>query len=396
MRIFIFLILFTTYQLFAIINIETTKLEELKWPSGETLLTYFEKKGISQKLYYDLSETDKELCAEIAAEVKYQQLVDSSGKLKQAFIPISEEMQIHLSKTSDNEYKLDFVSIETMPIEQTIVIPISSSPYQDILNSTGNKALANEFIRAFNKSVSFNKLQVGDLVAIKYKHKIRMGRFFGTPEVDVAMIKSNGKANYVFKNDIDGRYYDEKARSLNTFFMRTPLQYKRISSPFDLKRFHPVLKIYRPHLGVDYAAPTGRQINAAADGKITFVGTKGGYGNTIEIQHKNGYKTLYAHLNGYSKNIKSGKNVKQGELIAYVGNTGLSSGPHLHFGVYLHGCAVDPLKVINSSRQELPTKEKQVFLKKANALKQDIENATKLESKPYKIDPFEYSSNLNT
>lgn len=396
MRIFIFLILFTTYQLFAIINIETTKLEELKWPSGETLLTYFEKKGISQKLYYDLSETDKELCAEIAAEVKYQQLVDSSGKLKQAFIPISEEMQIHLSKTSDNEYKLDFVSIETMPIEQTIVIPISSSPYQDILNSTGNKALANEFIRAFNKSVSFNKLQVGDLVAIKYKHKIRMGRFFGTPEVDVAMIKSNGKANYVFKNDIDGRYYDEKARSLNTFFMRTPLQYKRISSPFDLKRFHPVLKIYRPHLGVDYAAPTGRQINAAADGKITFVGTKGGYGNTIEIQHKNGYKTLYAHLNGYSKNIKSGKNVKQGELIAYVGNTGLSSGPHLHFGVYLHGRAVDPLKVINSSRQELPTKEKQVFLKKANALKQDIENATKLESKPYKIDPFEYSSNLNT
>lgn len=396
MRIFIFLILFTTYQLFAIINIETTKLEELKWPSGETLLTYFEKKGISQKLYYDLSETDKELCAEIAAEVKYQQLVDSSGKLKQAFIPISEEMQIHLSKTSDNEYKLDFVSIETMPIEQTIVIPISSSPYQDILNSTGNKALANEFIRAFNKSVSFNKLQVGDLVAIKYKHKIRMGRFFGTPEVDVAMIKSNGKANYVFKNDIDGRYYDEKARSLNTFFMRTPLQYKRISSPFDLKRFHPVLKIYRPHLGVDYAAPTGRQINAAADGKITFVGTKGGYGNTIEIQHKNGYKTLYAHLNGYSTNIKSGKNVKQGELIAYVGNTGLSSGPHLHFGVYLHGRAVDPLKVINSSRQELPTKEKQVFLKKANALKQDIENATKLESKPYKIDPFEYSSNLNT
>jgi murein DD-endopeptidase MepM/ murein hydrolase activator NlpD len=237
---------------------------------------------------------------------------------------------------------------------------------------------------------------VGDLVAIKYKHKIRMGRFFGTPEVDVAMIKSNGKANYVFKNDIDGRYYDEKARSLNTFFMRTPLQYKRISSPFDLKRFHPVLKIYRPHLGVDYAAPTGRQINAAADGKVTFVGTKGGYGKTIEIQHKNGYKTLYAHLNGYGKNIKSGKSVKQGELIAYVGNTGLSSGPHLHFGVYLHGRAVDPLKVINSSRQELPTKEKQIFLKKANVLKQEIENATKLESKPYKIEAFEQSSNLNT
>jgi murein DD-endopeptidase MepM/ murein hydrolase activator NlpD len=396
MRIFIFLILFTTYQLFAIINIETTKLEESPWPRGETLLTYFEKKGIPQHLYYDLSETDKELCAEIAAETKFQQLIDTSGKLKHALIPISEEMQIHISQTSDNEYKLDFVSIETMSIEQTIVMPISSSPYQDILSNTGNKALANEFIRAFNKSVSFNRLQVGDLVAIKYKHKIRMGHFFGTPEVDVAMIKSKAKANYVFKNDIDGRYYDEKARSLNTFFMRTPLQYKRISSPFDLKRFHPVLKIYRPHLGVDYAAPTGRQINAAADGKITFVGTKGGYGKTIEIQHKNGYKTLYAHLNGYAKNTKSGRNIKQGDLIAYVGSTGLSSGPHLHFGVYLHGRAVDPLKVINSSRQELPSKEKQIFLKKANILKQEIENATKLESKPYRIEAFEHSSNLNT
>lgn len=396
MRIFIFLILFTTYQLFAIINIETTKLEESPWPKGETLLSYFEKKGISQKLYYDLSETDKELCAEIAAEVKYQQLVDSSGNLKHTLIPISEEMQIHISNISGHDYKLDFVSIETMPIEQTIVIPISSSPYQDILNSTGNKALANEFIRAFNKSVSFNRLKVGDLVAIKYKHKTRMGNFFGTPEVDVAMIKSNGKTNYVFKNDLDGRYYDEKARSLNTFFMRTPLQYKRISSPFDLKRFHPVLKIYRPHLGVDYAAPTGRQINAAAEGKITFVGDKGGYGKTIEIQHKNGYKTLYAHLNNYAKNVKSGKNVKQGDLIAYVGSTGLSSGPHLHFGVYLRGRAVDPLKVINSSRQELPSKEKQIFLKRANVLKQDIENATKMESKPYKIEAFEQSSNLNS
>lgn len=395
---FLLLFFILTYQLFALISVETSNVEESSWPRGETLLTYFQKNKISQNLYFDLSTTDKELCAEIVAEVKFQQLFDSYGKLRHALIPISEEMQLHIYEAKDEPYgyKLDISSIETFDYEESINVAITSSPYQDILSNTGNKALANEIVRAFNKSIDFRKLQIGDIIAIKFKHKIRLGNFYGTPSIEVAMIESKKKPYYVFKNSDDGKYYDENGKSLDTFFMKVPLQYKRISSPFDPKRFHPVLKKIRPHYGVDFAAPTGRQIHAAADGKVTFVGTKGGYGKTIEIQHKNGYKTLYAHLNGYAKGMKSGKTVKQKDLIAYVGSTGMSTGPHLHFGVYLHGRAVDPMKVINSSREDLPPKEKKEFLKKAEILKKELKDNIDIEKKPFKIDSFENMLELNS
>lgn len=391
----ILLLLFViSYQLFALTSLQPNKIVEEPWKRGDTLLTFFNKHNIPHNVYFDLSSTDKELCAEIAAEVIFQTIYDAQENLRQVLIPLSEEMQIHIHVDNNNKYNLDIIPIEFQEIEDTIVIPVTSSPYQDILATTGNKALANELVRAYNKSLNFSRLQIGDLIAIKYKHKIRMGKFFGTPTIDVAMVEIRKTANYIFKNDDDGRYYDESGRSLNNFFLRTPLKYNRISSPFNLKRFHPVLKIYRPHFGVDYAAPVGRAINSAADGKIIFVGDKGGYGKTIEIQHSNGYKTLYAHLNGYAKGIRTGKNVKQGDLIGYVGSTGLSSGPHLHFGVYINGRAVDPIKIINSSRQELPQKEKKIFLAKANQLKKDLENAINLQPKPYKIEPFDIMSEI--
>ncbi|MDY0328055.1 MAG: peptidoglycan DD-metalloendopeptidase family protein [Arcobacteraceae bacterium] len=390
----LFVLLIITYNLFASISISTNKLLDSPWESGETLLTFLDKYGISQQIYFELSETDKELCAEITADTSFQRLLDESGRLTHVLIPISEEMQIHVYNLDANNYKLDIIPIEFREFEETLVIPVSTSPYQDILTNTGNKALANELIRAYNKSMNFRKLQQGDLIAIKYKHKIRMGTFFGTPHIDVAMVETRKKPNYIFKNDLDGRYYDSKGQSLTSFFLKTPLQYKRISSPFNLKRLHPILKTYRPHFGVDYAAPTGRRINSSADGKVVFVGTKGGYGKTIEIQHSNGYKTLYAHLNGFAKGIRSGKSVKQGDLIGYVGSTGASTGPHLHFGVYLHGRAIDPIKVINSSRRELPANEKKVFLAKAKILTQEIENAITLQPKYSKIETFELVSNL--
>ncbi|QOG11781.1 peptidoglycan DD-metalloendopeptidase family protein [Arcobacter sp. FWKO B] len=388
MKILLFIILIT-YNLYALTSLQSTKLEETSWPKGETLLTFLDKYNISQQIYFELSYTDKELCAEITADTTFQKLFDSQGLIQHVLIPISEEMQIHIHKVDGANYKLDIVPIEFQEIEQTLVLSIESSPYQDIVNQTGNKLLANELVRAFNKSLDFRRLRAGDLIAIKYKHKIRMGKYFGTPHIDVAMVEVRKTPNYIFKNDADGRYYDDKGRSLNSFFLQTPLQYNRISSPFDLKRFHPVLKIYRPHFGVDYAAPTGRRINSAADGRVIFVGNKGGYGKTIEIQHANGYKTLYAHLNGYAKGIRAGKNVKQGDLIGYVGTTGVSTGPHLHFGVYHHGRAVDPIKVINSSRKELPQKDKNIFLSKANTLKKEVELAIKSQPKPYKIESFE-------
>ena len=129
-------------------------------------------------------------------------------------------------------------------------------------------------------------------------------------------------------------YYDSKGRSLQGLFLRKPLNFTRISSPFTSRRFHPILKKYTAHHGVDYAAPYGTKVWAIADGKVSFLGRKGPLGNYIEIEHSNGYKTGYGHLRGFARGLKKGQRVEQKQTIGYVGSTGRSTGPHLHFNFY--------------------------------------------------------------
>ena len=161
------------------------------------------------------------------------------------------------------------------------------------------------------------------------------------------------KTYYIFQNPDDKRYYNEEGKSLTSFLLKIPLSYTRISSRFTKKRWHPVLKKYRAHLGVDFAAPTGRKVFATADGRIIHKGRKGGYGKAIIIRHNNGLKSLYGHLNSYSNKIKVGSWVRQGTFIGRVGSTGLSSGPHLHFGLYKNGKAINPLKMISVTKTTL-------------------------------------------
>lgn len=361
-----------------------SSLQEEVWWKGETLLTFFEKHQLSKDIYFNLSKTDKELCSEIYAGVLYQKMIDENGKFEQALIPISEEMQIHIFKNEEKKFVLDIIPIEFQEITQSITIPIQYSPYQDIVDTTGNKALANEFIIAFKKSVNFKRLRKNDLVSIVFKQKIRMGRYFGTPEILGASVQIRKKTYYIFQNPEDKRYYNDKAKSLTSFLLRIPLRYSRISSKFTLKRYHPILKRYRAHLGVDFAAPTGRRVNATADGKVIHKGRKGGYGKTVMIRHKNGLKSLYAHLNSFNNKIRVGSRVKQGQYIGRVGSTGRSTGPHLHFGIYKNGRAINPLKIISVTKTKLTGKKRKQFMKvvkkiKAELKKDPVEKALNIE-----------------
>jgi len=370
------------------LNLASNLQEEIWW-KGETLLTFFEKHKISKDIYFNLSKTDKELCSEIYAGVLYQMMIDKDGNLEQVLIPISEEMQIHIFKDSENKFTLDIIPIEFQEVTESITIPIQSSPYQDIVETTGNKALANEFIIAFKKSVNFKKLRKNDLVSIVFKQKVRLGRYFGTPEILGASVQIRKKVYYIFQNPDDKRYYNDKGKSLTSFLLRVPLRYTRISSKFTLKRYHPILKRYRAHLGVDFAAPTGRRVNATADGKIIHKGRKGGYGKTIMIRHKNGLKSLYAHLSSYNSKIKVGSYVKQGQYIGRVGSTGRSTGPHLHFGLYKNGRAVNPQSVISVTKTVLSGKKRKDFLKIVKSVKEELKQPTRKE--PLKIEKFELS-----
>ena len=386
MRVLFYFILFMNI-LFA------SEVKELKWSKGETLLTFLEKRSIANDIYFSLSKTDKELCSEISAGVTYQILLDKEDKIEQVLIPISEEMQLHIFKKK-NSYELDIIPIEFSEFEETIAIPIKSSPYQDIIESTGNKTLANEFIRVFKRSIDFRKMRKGDFVAVKFKQRIRMGRYFGAPKIEGAMVEVRKRKHYIFKNEQDEKYYDEKARSMTNFFFKVPLRYKRISSKFSYKRYHPILKRYRAHLGVDYAAPTGRRIYASAAGKVIHKGNKGGYGKTVVIRHSNGYKTLYAHMHKYSSKIRRGSYVKQGQHIGYVGSSGRSTGPHLHFGLYKNGRAINPQKVVRVAKSTLKGKKKKKFLKRINSVKKILHKQVAKASLPTKLDIFRLKSDI--
>jgi murein DD-endopeptidase MepM/ murein hydrolase activator NlpD len=140
-------------------------------------------------------------------------------------------------------------------------------------------------------------------------------------------------------------YYNLKGQSLRKSLLKSPLKYSYISSYFSKRRFHPILKIWRPHHGLDYVAPKGTPVSSIGDGIVSFKGRKGGYGNLVEIRHKNNFKTRYGHLSKFAKGLYQGKRVKMGELIGYVGSTGLSTGPHLHFELHKYGKPTNPLKV---------------------------------------------------
>jgi murein DD-endopeptidase MepM/ murein hydrolase activator NlpD len=140
-------------------------------------------------------------------------------------------------------------------------------------------------------------------------------------------------------------YYTPTGTNLRKAFLRSPLNYRRISSRFSYSRYHPILKIRRPHLGVDYAAPTGTPVVSVADGKVSFAGWKGGYGRYVKIKHTGGCYTAYGHLSRFARGVRKGARVSQGQVIGYVGSTGLSTGPHLDYRVQMQGRYVDPLRM---------------------------------------------------
>lgn len=360
-------------SIFLVISLSASTLHVEKWGKGETFLTFLEDNGLPLEIYYNLDREDQELAAEIMSGIRYKILKDRVGKIEQVLIPIGEELQLHLISHEDG-YELTTSPIVYQEERRVVTVKITRSPYQDIIDKTDNYLLAHEFSRAFKNSVNFKRLQKGDRVVIFYTKRTRLGRQFGSPEIEAAMVEIRGDRNYVFSFN-NGRFYDSKGKEVEGFFLAKPVNYHRISSGFTYKRFHPILKRYRAHLGIDYAARSGTPIKASGKGRVVHVGNKGGYGKTVIIDHQNGYRTLYAHMRGYAKGMKRGKWVKRGQTIGFVGSTGLSTGPHLHFGLYRNNRAINPNSVIRVTKSKLTGKKKEEFVVHKNRVKKDIEVA---------------------
>lgn len=352
-RYFILLILLTL-SLFA------AKVDHKKWKKGQDFEGYLEKHGISTAIVDALDKDDAQLLSEIDQNGRFYEMVASNGVLLQALIPTGEELQVHLFRSPEG-YKLEIIPIAYKKDTYITQLAVESTPYSDIVKYVKNRLLANEFTKVLKNSVNFRGIHKGDRLAIVYDQKMRLGLPIGTPDIKVALMDTKGKRNYVFKHS-DQKYYDENGQELIKKYLGKPLRNIRITSPFTQSRFHPVLKRWKAHLGTDFGARRGTPIMAAADGKVVFSGWKGGYGNVVEIQHEDGYKTLYAHQSRCK--ARTGQWVKRGEIIGYVGSSGRSTGPHLHFGLYKNGRAINPMQMVKFSSKGLGGKGKAAFLRR--------------------------------
>ncbi len=370
-----------------------SNIEKFSWPEGVSLLKFFEVSKIPLSLYYNLENEDQEVVSEIISGSDCYMLKDDDGEILQILIPVSNELQIQIYKDKFNQYKLTFTPIIYSVSHNTLSIEVNKSPYVDIIEATGNTTLANEFMIMFKNEVDFKKLQKGDKIVIIYDQKTRLERQFGDIKISAGMLESNGKAHYMYF--YDDKYYNENGKQVENFLLILPIYGARIASNFTPKRYHPILHRYRAHLGIDYAAPKGTKIYAAGGGKVTFVGRRNGYGNTVEISHGSNISTLYAHLNGFAKGIKKGVTVKQKQLIAYVGNTGLATGPHLHFGVYRNKVAVNPNSIVKVEKEQIVTKEQAKFKQLVKDTNENIRKILVSNENPKKLENFDNFVMLN-
>ena len=241
---------------------------------------------------------------------------------------------------------------------------ITSSLWGSIMEQNLPYALASEFENIYQWTVDFFGIQPGDSFKVVYDEKVVEGTSVGIGRIWGAEFTHNGKQYYAIPFTQDGKlqYWEANGESLRKQFLKAPLKYTRISSKFTNARLHPVYKVYRPHHGVDYAAPAGTEVHSVADGTVTFKGwDKGGGGNTLKIKHAGGLETLYLHLKSFAKGISVGTRVSQGDLIGYVGSTGTSTGPHLDFRIKKNGTPIDPLKMVQEPAEPISSANKAAF-----------------------------------
>ncbi|HQR51010.1 MAG TPA: peptidoglycan DD-metalloendopeptidase family protein [Methylophilaceae bacterium] len=210
-------------------------------------------------------------------------------------------------------------------------------------------SVAMQLVEIFSSDIDFHlDLRKGDHFSVVYEGSYNNGELVKAGRVLAAEFINDGNTyQAVLYQGEDGQsnYYTPNGKSLHKAFLRSPLEFSRISSGFSLARFHPVLQKFRAHKGVDYAAPTGTGVKATADGTVAFVGTQGGYGNVIMLQHQGGATTVYGHLSRFAPGLRNGQKIAQGEIIGQVGMSGMATGPHLHYEFRVNGVHRDPLKV---------------------------------------------------
>ncbi len=345
--------------------------------SGDNLSLLFQRAGLSDTSLYELmsgNSTTKQLTRLYPGQKFRFQITD--GKLQSLTYQKNRLETIEYTRTDTG------FSDKTITQKPDIHVAYREGTIINSLFLAGTDAgmeesLIMELASIFGWDIDFAlDIRTNDNFRVIYEEKFLEGEKFGNGPILAAEFTNQGKTfRAVRYTDSKGNsnYFTPKGKSMRKAFLRTPVDFARISSHFNLKRRHPVLNRIRAHKGTDYAAPTGTPIKAAGDGRVTWAGTKGGYGRTVIIQHGQSYKTLYAHMRRYGRGIRNGTRVKQGQIIGYVGSSGLATGPHLHYEFYLNGAVRNPVRVALPKAKSIPKAELESFKKQTKSIVAKLE-----------------------
>ncbi|OGG00474.1 MAG: hypothetical protein A3F83_07370 [Candidatus Glassbacteria bacterium RIFCSPLOWO2_12_FULL_58_11] len=322
-----------------------------KVKSGDTFETILQRNGIDREYLYQLLTAAKpshNLNCVTTGHVFEFSFQDSS--LTELRYEIDADRTLIVARVDSAGWASNVEETVYQVREREIGGIINSSLYETLIGLSSNPELALALSEIYAWQIDFhNDIQRGDSFKLIYEEKLHPKGTAKLGKIMAAVFNNGGKTLWAirFTNpDSSVDYFDLDGKSMRRKFLRSPFKYMpRISSRFNRSRFHPILKIFRPHLGVDYAAPTGTPILALGDGKVIQRGRNGGFGNYIMIKHNGMYSTAYGHLSRYARGLASGGRVTQGQVIGYVGSTGLATGPHLHFCFYKNGVLINPLKV---------------------------------------------------
>lgn len=333
---------------------------------GDTLSHIFARVGFNSKDVYEVMNSGEQvdLLTKIHPGQQIEFAAQGNQLLALRFKP--SKAKTLLIQRVDGDLVTSLTNLPTVAFTSYAQGTISSSLFLAAKDAGLSESVTMELANIFGWDIDFVfDIREGDHFQVIYQELTLNGEKIRDGDILAAQFTNKGKTYTAFRfetSDQRAHYFTPEGDSMRKAFLRSPIDFARISSHFNMFRRHPVLHTIRAHKGTDYAASRGTPIKATGDGKVAFVGRKGGYGNVVILQHGQTYKTLYAHMNGFARGIKTGRSIRQGQVIGYVGSTGLATGPHLHYEFYVNGSVRNPVTVKLPNAKPISPQDRSRFL----------------------------------
>lgn len=358
---------------------DTLSFEKHTIVSGESFGALLGKRGIgSAKIYEVAAAVEQDFnVRKIRAGVQVEFAKGDSSKYPSYFIYPESKFEYWIIGVNDSVFAKK-VEKERVIRRREIKGTIEDALYLSVGRSGGTQALAMSLVEVYAWTIDFFRLQKGDAFSVIYEEEyVDDTTYVGLKRIVAANLTHVGNDFYAFPYDNElgiHDYYDEQGRSLRKTFLRAPLNFTRISSRYSGRRFHPVQKRWKAHLGTDYAAPTGTPIMTTADGVVVAAKYTRANGNYVKVRHNSTYTTQYLHMSKIKKGIKNNVKVKQGDVIGYVGSTGLATGPHVCYRFWVNGKQVDPYKQKLPDAKPLAEDRMQAYKTYMGVLKKELDS----------------------